>query len=440
MRTELERIAAKARRETKLKFTSLCHHITKELVWDSLNGMSMTTAPGADGISVRRAKEDFDNWIGEMLRAVHHKGYHAPVVKRTWIPKPGRKGKFRPLGIPNVADRALQRSVSLVLTSIYEQDFLSCSFGGRPKLGAHNALATLNEVITGKKVNWVLEADIKNYFGSIDHGWLMQFVEHRVGDPRIINLIRRWLKAGILEDGKVYVNEVGTPQGGPISVLLSNIYMHYVLDLWFNEVVKPRLKGEAYLVRYIDDFLVCFQYYEDAQKFQEVLVKRLGKFGLELEPEKTGLVEFGRFAQERTKGKGMKMKSVYFLGFTHYCSVNRNGKLKLGRKTERTRFKRSVQNLYTLMLDIRHYSLEDQVKAINRVLVGHYAYYGIGGNYRSLNKLYRLVRRLWRKALSSRSQKSYVNWEAFERIVERFPIQPPMIRLSYEAMESMVVL
>ena len=281
MATGLERIAAKARSDPKLRFTSLAHHITRDRVWESLTQIPNRSAPGCDGQTVPEAKEDFDAWIGPMLQSMHRQGYQAPPIRRVYIPKPGKQEK-RPLGVPCVTDRALQRSTAQVLSAIYEQDFMPCSFGGRPGIGAHHALSTLNEVISGKKVGWVLEADLKNFFGSLDHGWLLRFVEHRVGDPRIISLIRRWLKAGILEDGELHSNEEGTPQRGSISVLLSNLYLHYVLDLWFEQVVKPRLKGEAYLVRYIDDFVVCFRYRSDALRLQNALRKRLGKFGLEL--------------------------------------------------------------------------------------------------------------------------------------------------------------
>jgi len=286
METELERIAVKARCEPKLRFTSLAHHVTRDRVERNLGKIPNRSAPGCDGVTVAEAKEDFEQWIEPMLGSVHRQGYKAPPIRRVYIPKPGKQEK-RPLGVPCVSDRALQRSVSEVLSSIYEQDFLACSFGGRPRLGAHNALSTLNEVIAGQKVGWVLEADLKNFFGSLDHGWLLRFVEHRVGDPRVISLIRRWLKAGILEEGEICANEYGTPQGGSVSVLLSNLYLHYVLDIWFEQVVKPRLRGEAYLVRYIDDFVVCFQYRSDAIRFQEVLSKRLAKFSLALEPSKT---------------------------------------------------------------------------------------------------------------------------------------------------------
>ena len=276
MTTGLERIAAKARCEPKLRFTSLAHHITKERVWENLGQIPTDSAPGADGQSVPEAKESFEVWIEATLQSVHRQGYQAPAIRRVYIPKPGKQEK-RPLGVPCVADRALQRSAAQVLSAIYEQDFLSCSFGGRPGRGAHQGLATLHEVIAGQKVEWVLEADLKNFFGSLSHEWMLRFVEHRVGDPRLISLIRRWLKASILEDGEVHANEEGTPQGSSISVMLSNVYLHYALDLWFERVVKPRLRGEAYLVRYIDDFVLCFQYRADALRVQKALCQRLSQ-------------------------------------------------------------------------------------------------------------------------------------------------------------------
>ena len=231
MATGLERIAAKARCEPKLRFTSLAHHLTRERVWENLCEIPTNSAPGVDRQTVAEAKESFGHWIEEMLQSVHRQGYRAPDIRRVYIPKPGKQEQ-RPLGVPCVADRALQRSVAQVLSAIYEQDFLPCSFGGRPGRGAHHALATLYERIAGSKVEWILEADLKNFFGSLSHEWMLQFVEHRVRDPRLISLIRRWLKANILEDEELHPNEKGTPQGGSISVLLSNLYLHYVLDLW----------------------------------------------------------------------------------------------------------------------------------------------------------------------------------------------------------------
>jgi RNA-directed DNA polymerase len=440
MATGLERIAAKARSEPKLRFTTLAHHITRERVWEDLCQIPNNSAPGCDGQTVPQAKEDFDVWIEPMLQSVHRRGYQAPPIRRVYIPKPGKQEK-RPLGVPCVTDRALQRSTARVLSAIYEQDFLSCSFGGRSGLSAHHALATLNEVIAGRKVGWVLEADLKNFFGSLDHGWLLRFVELRVGDPRIISLIRRWLKAGILEDGELHPNEEGTPQGGSISVLLSNLYLHYVLDLWFDQVVKPRLKGEAYLVRYIDDFVVCFQYRADALRLQNALRKRLGKFGLELEPRKTKLVEFGRFAQHHASKRGRKRpETIYFLGFILYCTRNQQGNFKVGLRTEKTRLQRSLATLRDLMRRMRHLPVRDQVINLNRVLRGHFAYYGIAGNLRGLQKVHRFVERYWRKMLCSRSRKGNVSWEVFHRIKARFSLQRPRLVIPYGKLQSFAVL
>jgi len=439
MTTGLERIAAKSRQENKLRFTSLAHHITPELVRKSLTHIPSRTSPGADGVTVYEAKKSFECWIDEMLRAVHHQGYHPPAVRRVYIPKPGKKEK-RPLGVPCVADRALQRCVVEVLTAIYEEDFLPCSFGGRPGCGAHQALSTLNEILRVKKVNWVLEADLKNFFGSLDHGWMLQFVELRVGDPRIVSLIRRWLKAGILENGEVKPNEEGTPQGGPISVLLSNIYLHYVLDLWFEKAIKPLLQGEAYLVRYLDDFVVGFQFQSDALRFQEVLEKRLMKFTLRLEPSKTQLVEFGRYAACRAKKAGKKPKTIYFLGFTHYCTTNRKGYFKVGRKTEKSRLKRSLSNLKEAMRSNRHWAIDIQVRRINQILRGQFAYYGMGGNAPALNKVYHFTRRYWRKMLSSRSQNGEVKWEDYLKILVEYPLQKPKIFVPYNRMNDLAVL
>jgi group II intron reverse transcriptase/maturase len=389
---------------------------------------------------VAEAKEGFSDWIEPMLEAVHRQGYPAPPIRRVYIPKPGKQEQ-RPLGVPCVSDRALQRSTAEVLNAIYEQDFLPCSFGGRPGLGAHHALATLNEVIAGRKVGWVLEADLKNFFGSLDHGWAVRFVEHRVGDPRVLNLIRRWLKAGVLEDGDIHPNDEGVPQGGSISVLLSNVYLHYVLDLWFERVVKPRLRGEAYLVRYIDDFVLCFQYREDALRTEEVLRKRLGKFALQLEPSKTRLVEFGRFAHRHAPKRGRKRpETLSFLGFTLYCTRNRKGHFKVGLRTEKTRLQRSMAKLSELMRRMRHLPVREQVINLNRVLRGHDAYYGIAGNFRAVQILHRFVERYWHKMLCSRSRKGQVTWEVFHRIKERFPLQRPKLHRPYAALQALAVL
>ena len=440
MTTGLERIAAKAREDRKLKFTSLAHHVTEELLWESVNHIPNTSAAGSDGQTVQEAKENFKQWAPEMLRAIHNQGYRPPPILRVFIPKPGKKEK-RPLGIPCVTDRVLQRSVAAVLSAIYEQDFLPCSFGGRPRLGAHHALATLGEILSGvPAMSYVLEADLKNFFGSLDHGCALRFLEERVGDPRIISLVRRWLKAGILEKGEVTANEKGAPQGASVSVLLSNLYLHEVLDLWFERQVKPRLRGEAYLVRYIDDFVICFQFREDAERVQTVLSKRLNKFALALEPSKTKLVKFGRFAQREARVQGKRTETFSFLGFTHYGTCNRKGNYKVGRKTEKSRLRRTMANLRELMRDMRHWSLKDQVCRLNQSLRGHYAYYGLAGNWRSLHRVYRFVERYWHEMLCSRSWAATLTWEVFHRLRDLFPLQRPTIYLTYGQMQACAVL
>ncbi len=440
METGLERIAAKARCEPDLRFTSLAHHITRERVWGNLCQIPKRSAPGVDGQTVMEAKESFGEWVEAMLQSVHRQGYRAPDIRRVYIPKPGKQEK-RPLGVPCVTDRALQRSAAQVLSAIYEQDFLSCSFGGRPGRGAHHALATLNEVIAGGKVGWVLEADLKNFFGSLSHQWLLRFVEHRVGDPRLISLIRRWLKAGVLEDGEVHPNQEGTPQGGSISVMLSNVYLHYVLDLWFTRVVKSRLRGEAYLVRYIDDFVLCFQYRSDALRVQNALCKRLGKFGLTLEPTKTKLVEFGRFAQRHaSKHARRRPETIYFLGFTLYCTHNLKGNFKVGMRTEKSRLRRSLMSLQDLMRRMRHLPVREQVDNLNTVLRGHYAYYGIAGNFKALQRVHRAVERYWHKMLCSRSWAGRIPWAVFHQIKERLPLLRPKLHLPYRELQALAVL
>jgi group II intron reverse transcriptase/maturase len=440
METGLERIAVKARCEPKLRFTSLAHHITKERVWENLCRIPSKSAAGVDGQTVLGAKESFEEWIAAMLQSIHRQGYRAPEIRRVYIPKPGKQ-EMRPLGVPTVADRALQRSVSQVLSAIYEQDFLSCSFGGRPGRGAHQALATLHERIAGGKIEWVLEADLKNFFGSLSHEWILRFVEHRVGDRRLISLIRRWLKAGVLEKGEVHLSEEGTPQGGSISVLLSNLYLHYVLHLWFERVVKPRLRGEACMVRYIDDFVLCFQYRADALRVQEALAKRLRRFSLTLESTKTKLVEFGRYAQRHAGKRGRKRpETIYFLGFTLFCTHNRKGNFRIGMRTEKSRLRRALMRLQEQMRLMRHSPIPEQVNHLNQMLRGHDAYYGIAGNLRSLLKVHRAVERYWRKMLSSRSWHGMIGWEQFQQIKSQFPLLRPKLHLSYPELQAIAKL
>ena len=439
MATKLENVAAKARLNAKLQFTSLAHHVTSDLLLKHLNKMSTSTAAGVDKATKADAKESIGEWGPEMLSAMHRQGYKAPPVRRVEIPKPG-KNATRPIGIPTVSDRALQGAVAETLTAIYEQDFLPCSYGGRPGRSAHHALSKLHQSIAGHKVSWVFECDLKNFFGSLDHGWVERFVALRVGDPRITSLIRRWLKAGVMNSGEFEPSEIGTPQGGPISVLISNIYLHYVLDLWIERVVKPHMLGEVHYMRYLDDFVLCFQHRSDALRFQDVLGKRLAKFSLVIEPSKTRLVEFGRFAQRNAKASGTKVASIYFLGFTLYCTRNARGNFKVGIKTEKSRLRRSIAKLTKAMLAMRHQPLRNQSKGIDLILAGTYRYYGMAGNIAALERLHRFVLQNWRRTLSSRSQRGLVNWERYAKILKAFPIREPKIYVTYADIERMASL
>jgi RNA-directed DNA polymerase len=305
----------------------------------------------------------------------------------------------------------------------------------------HQALATLHERIAGGKIEWVLEAELNNFFGSLSHKWMLPFVEHRVGDQRLISLIRRWLKAGVLENGEVHLSEVGTPQGGSIAVLLSNVYVHYVLDLWFERVVKPRLRGEACMVRYIDDFVLCFEYRADGLRVQEALGKRVRKFSLTLQPKRTNLVEFGRFAHRHASKRGRKRpETIYFLGFTLYCTRNQKGDSRIGLHTEKTRLRRALMRLQDQMRRMRHLSLQDQVNDLNQILRGHHAYYGIGRNFRALQRVHRAVERYRRKMLSSRSWHGTVYWKQFQRIKEQFPLLRPKLYFRYRELQALAVL
>lgn len=435
MSTLLERIAAKARDDRKAKFSSIAHYLTPETILASLRRIPPSSAMGVDGISKDQALESFSEWSEEMIKGIFNRGYQAPPVKRVYIPKPGRKDQ-RPIGIPTIADRALQKATAEVLNPIFEQNFLVSSFGGRPKVGAHNAICTLCDIFCNRKVNWAYEADLKNFFGSLSHEWAMKFMGHRVSDPRILNLIRRWLKAGVLEEGAVSESSVGTPQGGPISVLISNLYLHYVLDIWFDRIVKPHMKGEVHIIRYLDDFIVCFQYHSDAKRFEAVLPKRLAKFGLKLEPSKTRLVRFGRFAKRDDAIANKKTATLYFLGFTLYCSKTMKGKFKVGIITERKRRARTKLKIKELLLRNRHLPIPIQHKRICQVLRGMFNYYGLGGNHRSILTLRRFTEVFWRKSLSKRSQKGRYTWKRYEKTLKYFPLPAARLYLPYSQFPS----
>jgi group II intron reverse transcriptase/maturase len=431
MTTGLERIATKALSDSKFQFNNLAHHLTEALLWESLKTIPLQSAVGVDQQAVEDARKEFQKWSPKCLSDIHNGGYRPPPVRRVYIPKPGKAEK-RPIGVPTVIDRCLQRSTAKVLESIFEQDFLDCSYGGRPGRSAHHAVSYLKHTIQEKKISWVFEADLKNFFGSLDHTWLEKFVQDRVTDQRLLTLIRRWLKAGVMEHGVVSPSDRGTPQGGSISVVLSNIFLHYVLDLWFDRVVRPRLRGEAYLVRYLDDFVVCFQFYEDAGRFQTALKGRLAKFSLELEPSKTKLLEFGKFEKKASTQKDRKSPTFCFLGFRFFGFRLKWGYYTVATVVDGARRNRFIGRLKEKMRVMRHCTLKEQAKQTNAMLRGYFNYFAVPYGCKRLQPITRIAVRYWRKMLSSRSQSGRMTWKKFNVILNHYPLVRPKARYSLE--------
>lgn len=427
--TGLEKIANKAQLEPKLQFTSLAHHLTPDSLLKSLKRLPGQTGRGVDKESKEEALQSFQDWCPGLLNDVHKLGHKPPPVKRVFIPKPGKEEK-RPIGVPTVKDRALQHSVANILSSIYEQDFLDVSFGGRRKRNAHQAVARVCKRVTDQKTSWVLEADLKNFFGSLDHGWMVKFLELRIGDPRILRLIQRWLKAGVMEGNEYSDSTEGVPQGGSISVVLSNVYLHYVLDLWFEKRVKPQLTGESHLIRYLDDFVICFQNRKDAIRVRNALESRLTKFSLSLEPSKTRVVPFGRFAHKQYESNGFrKPPTLSFLGFVLYGARAPWGHFVVIPKAQANRVRRFLLRVKIWMQDHRHTPLRHQWKQIMIRYRGFVNYFGVVLSSPLVKSLCRQITRMWKKQLSRRSQRGSLNWVQMHQILKHFPIRCPKLAL-----------
>jgi group II intron reverse transcriptase/maturase len=424
MTTKIEKIADKARRGETEIFTSLLHHLTPSLVRKHLYKMKSSTATGVDKESLEGAKATFNTWVKERIQSIHRKGYKAPPVRRVYIPKPGSV-KGRPLGVPTIQDRAIQGAVSEILSKIYEVDFLKQSFGGRANLSAHNAIVSLNHVARGGGIRYILNCDLENFFGSVDHGWVMQFLSHRVQDKRLLNLILRWLRAGVIEDGSVSRSTKGVPQGGPISVLLSNIYMHYVLDLWLERIVKPRLKGNMEFVRYLDDFVILLQNEDDLEALSSVMKNRLHKFSLVLNEDKTKTLSFG------VNAPNSKHETLDYLGFTLYPTKTARGRYKLGFKTSKSRLHRTMTRLKSLIRKNRHMKVVHQIQQINLLLRGHFNYYGVGNNDDCLFSIRRVAFMSLRKQLCKRSQNGRYTWERYYRLLQFTPLCPVLFKIRY---------
>ena len=410
MSTQLDQIVGKAKSDSRCRFTSLAHLITPEFLKGTWKQMNRRGASGVDGETTKEFERDLDRRVRDLCQRLKQGIYRAPPVRRVEIPKgPGKVGT-RPLGIPTVEDRLLQRAVARILESVFEADFLECSYGFRPGRNPHDALRAMREVIVTKKVGHLFEADIRGYFNHIQHDWLQKMVAHRIGDPIILRLIGKWLKAGFMAGGVVTRTEEGSPQGGPISPILANIYLHYALDLWFEKMVKPRCKGEVYLTRFADDFVVNFQYQRDAERFQKGLTNRFTKFGLELAEEKTRLMRFGRFVRTDLGKTGEKPETFDFLGFKHVCGVDRGGKFALVRIPCVKSCRKFLAKTKEWLKRHMHWKRRDQQRQLISMLRGFYQYFGLHHCKSKLDRIRREVERQWRHSLRRRSQRHCMYW------------------------------
>jgi len=422
----LERVRQAARQRKKEKFTALLHHISVDLLRDAFLALKRRAAPGVDGITWQDYEANLEGNLQELHRSVHRGSYRAMPVKRRFIPKPD--GKQRPLGITALEDKIVQRAVVTVLTEIYEEDFLGFSYGFRPGRGQHDALDALCVGIGAARVNWILDADIRSFFDRIDQQWLVRFLEHRIGDERILRLIRKWLQAGVLDDGAWSVAETGTPQGAVVSPLLANVYLHYVFDLWAEQWRRREAKGKTIFVRYADDLIAGFEYEADARRFWDAMRERLERFGLELHGDKTRLLEFGRYAAERRQRRGQGRPETFrFLGFTFICGRKRGGGFQLQRRTRGDRMRNRLQEIKAELRRHMHSPLVEQGTWLAQVLRGYYAYHAVPTNLRSLATFRYRVAATWRRLLSRRSQKSRVNWERMTQIADEWLPQPRVL-------------
>jgi group II intron reverse transcriptase/maturase len=425
MCTDIDRIAELAREDPKRQFYSIAHLITVEKLYEAFGSLRKNASAGIDGVTYAEYVTNAEENIRQLHRRLVAGKYQVQPLRRVFIPK--ENGKQRPISIPSLEDKIVQKVVVDLMNAIYEQDFLGCSYGFRPGHSQHQALDEVRRVICTRPTGWILELDIQSYFDKIVRGILIEMVEKRVSDGSVLRLIQKWIKVGVIEDGKLLMSEAGTGQGQPISPLLANIYLHHALDVWFEEMVKPRLKGEAYEIRFADDAILCFQHREDAEKVMRVLPKRFEKYGLTLHPEKTRLIEFGRHAARNAKKRGKQPESFDFLGFKHLCARSRKGGFTVHVRTLAKRLRRGLKAIADWCKQHRRTPVNQQQEALNAKLRGHYQYYGRPTNYYSIWQFYRRVCRIWREWLGRRTRGRPLRWDRYNAILRQHPLLLPRI-------------
>jgi len=426
MVTKLKLITKRAKEDRQCKFNNLMHLLDLEGLKECFRMLKKNKAAGIDEVTAQEYGKELDKNLKGLIERMKRMSYRPQAVRRTYIPK--ADGKKRPLGIPVLEDKIVQMGFARILGAIYEVDFMDYSYGYRKGKSSHQALARLDHELMSKPVNYVIDADIKGFFDNVDHEWMKRFTEERVSDRKFIRYIQRFLKSGIMEAGKYTETEKGTPQGGVVSPVLANIYLHYVLDLWFEKEVKVKSRGSAEMVRYADDFVICVQYKTEAEQILEVIRRRLRKFGLELSEEKTRILEFGRKSQDESQSRGNKPGTFDFLGFTHYCTRTRNGRFKVARKTEKKRYARGIKKINTWLKKNRSkLELKDIWNRVSMMLSGHFRYFGVNDNYKMLNGFHNKVERALYKWLNRRSQRKSFTWGQFNMYLKRFPLPKPKI-------------
>ena len=430
METKLLRIAELAKSDPKMKFTSLAHLLNVQSLIQCHHELPNNKATGVNGTTKEQYAESLEENIMDLTNRLKSKSYRPVPVRRMYIPKLN-SNKKRPLGIPEHEDKIVQKGIAKVLNAIYENDFLDCSFGFRPNRNCHDALKILNFYVEKRLVSYVVDVDIKGFFDNVDHKWMMEFLKHRITDPNLLRIISRFLKGGYMEESRRYKTDKGTPQGGVISPILANVYLHYVLDLWFEKVVRKQCEGQAYMVRYADDFVCCFQHKREAIQFYESLKLRLKKFNLEIAEDKTKVIPFGRFAENNAKRTGNGKPATFdFLGFTHYCGKSKQGKFRVKRKSSRKKVQGKLKESKEWLKSNRNKNIHLIMERFRRSLVGYYNYYCITDNSRTVNDFKEKIEILLFKWLNRRSQRKSFTWDKFRLFLQMFPLPKPRIRVN----------